>query len=185
LKTRLGNISSIQTGVFAKPIREGEVVYLQSKHIDGEGGFVKELYADLKKDGRIEKHLLQKGDVLFAAKGTRNFAACYADDKIAAVASTSFFVIRLQDNSVLPEYLAWYLNHPRIQRKLKGCAKGTSIVSISKAVLVKLEITIPTVAKQRMILDIYNLRKLEKKTKKKIEELREKEIQQILINETI
>ena len=185
MKTRLGNISSIQTGVFAKPIREGEVVYLQSKDFDENGEIVDELYPYLIWDSRIEKHLLQKGDVLFAAKGTRNFAACYVDDKIAAVASTSFFVIRLQDNSVLPEYLAWYLNHPSIQSKLKGCAKGTSIVSISKAVLVKLEITIPTVAKQRMILDIYNLRKLEKKTKEKIEKLREKEIQQILINETI
>jgi len=80
LKTILKHIASIQTGVFAKPIQKGEIVYLQSKHFDENGELTEILYPDLNVDSKINKHLLEKGDVLFAAKGTKNFAAWYEDD---------------------------------------------------------------------------------------------------------
>jgi hypothetical protein len=91
LKTVLKNIATIQTGVFAKPISKGEIVYLQSKHFDENGELSDTLYPDLIADGKIEKHLLRKGDVLFSAKGTRNFAAICENENISSVASTSFF----------------------------------------------------------------------------------------------
>ena len=182
METTLKHITSIQTGVFAKPIQKGEIVYLQSKHFDESGELTEVLYPDLKKDSNIDRHLLKKGDVLFAAKGTKNFAAWYESDEIPAVASTSFFVIRLQDKNVLSGYLTWFLNHPSTQQLLKAYARGTSIASISKAVLSELKIPIPDIRKQQSILDIYKLRNKEKKLKQQIETLREKEIQQLLIN---
>jgi len=182
LKTTLKYIASIQTGVFAKPIQKGEIVYFQAKHFDGNGELIEVLYPDLNADNKTNKHLLKKGDVLFAAKGTKNFAAWYEDDEIPAVASTSFFVIRLIDKNVLSGYLTWFLNHPSTQILLKGHARGTSIASISKAVLSELKIPIPDIRKQQLILNIYKLRNKEKKLKQQIETLREKEIQQLLIN---
>jgi restriction endonuclease S subunit len=182
LKTALKYITSIQTGVFAKPVQKGEIVYLQSKHFDENGELAETLYPDLNADSKIDKHLLRKGDVLFAAKGTKNFAAWYENDNIPAVASTSFFVIRLQDKNVLPGYLSWFLNHPETQSFLKAFARGTSIASISKAVLTELEIPVPTIQKQELILQLFKLRNKEKNLKQQIEILREKEIQQLLIN---
>ena len=44
-------------------------------------------------------HILRQGDVLFAAKGTKNFAALYESKYHTAVASTSFFVIRVHKQS--------------------------------------------------------------------------------------
>jgi len=183
LKTALKNIATIQTGVFAKPIQKGEVVYLQAKHFDENGELAETLYPDLNADAKIEKHLLKPGDVLFAAKGSKNFAAIYEGKNLPAVASTSFFVIRLTDNNILPAYLTWYLNHPDTQRFLKGNALGTSIASISKAVLEELEISIPTLHKQELILAIFQLRNQEKKIKIQIENLRETQIQKQLDNE--
>ena len=177
MKKAFKNITTIQTGVFAKPIPKGEIVYLQAKHFDENGRLISTLYPDLKTDGKIEKHLLKNGDILFAAKGTKNFAACYETGNVPAVASTSFFVIRLQTNAILPGYLTWFLNHPDIQYLLKGKAIGTSIVSISKAVLEELEITIPSIRKQELILKLHNLRNREKKLKQQIEILREKKFQ--------
>lgn len=182
MKTTLKHIASIQTGVFAKPIQKGEIVYLQAKHFDENGELTETLYPDLDADSKIHKHLLKKGDVLFAAKGTKNFAAWYENDNLPAVASTSFFVIRLYDLTILPGYLTWFLNHPRTQSLLKGYARGTSIASISKAVLSELEIPIPNIQKQELILKIFKLRNKEKNLKQQIENLREKEIQQLLIN---
>lgn len=178
MKTTLRNITTIQTGVFAKPISKGEIVYLQAKHFDENGELTNILYPDLNADEKIEKHLLIKGDILFAAKGTKNFAACYETENIPAVASTSFFVIRLQTKEILPGYLTWLLNHPKTQYLLKGKARGTSIASISKAVLEELEFSIPSIHKQVLVLKIHQLRNKEKKLKKQIEILREKQIQQ-------
>lgn len=185
MKTTLKHIAIIQTGFFAKPVSKGEIVYLQAKHFDEHGKLNSKLHPDLKLDNITEKHLLIPGDVLFAAKGTKNFAAWFESKNMPSVASTSFFVIRLYNNfqnKILPEYLVWFINHPISQSFLKANAIGTSIVSISKVVLEKLEVSIPDLQTQKDILKISHLRNTEKNLKKQIEILREKQIQQLIIN---
>jgi len=181
LKKLIKDITNIQTGLFARPSSIGEVVYLQSKHFDEFGQLHSVLHPDLLAEGISEKHLLKDGDVLFAAKGTKNFAAVFENHNEPSVASTSFFVIRPTDNKVLPQYLAWFLNNHTTQTLLKGQAIGTSIPSISKQVLENLEITIPSIETQKTILQITKLRNKEKSLKQKIETLREKQIQAMLL----
>lgn len=185
MKIAIKNIANIQTGIFAKPIPEGQIVYLQAKHFDENGKLISSLHPDLKAENISDKHLLQHGDVLFAAKGTKNFAAWYEKKNLPAVASTSFFVIRINgnfQNKILPEFLTWYINQPISQKFLKGKAVGTSIVSISKSVLEGLEISIPDLQTQKAILKITQLRNSEQNLKQQIETLREKQIQQQIIN---
>lgn len=182
MKTLIKDITSIQTGLFAKPAGIGELVYLQSKHFDEYGQLHSVLHPDLVAEGISEKHLLKDGDVLFAAKGTKNFAAVFENHNEPSVASTSFFVIRPSDKKVLPHYLAWFLNSHTTQTLLKGQAIGTSIPSISKQVLENLEIPVPEIKTQKAIVEISNLRNKEKSLKQKIESLREKQIQQQIIN---
>lgn len=182
MKTILGHIANIQTGIFAKPVSKGEIVYLQSKHFNENGQLHALLHPDLKADNITEKHLLRSGDVLFAAKGTKNFAAVYENLNKPAVASTSFFVIRLLENKILPEFLVWLINHPSKQKFLKGKAIGSSIASISKTVLEELEIFIPDLQTQQAVLQITKLRNTEKKLQQQIQSLREKQIQQQIIN---
>jgi len=182
LQILLKHIANIQTGIFAKSEPQGDIVYLQAKHFDEEGLLHSSLHRELKQDIFISRHLLQPGDVLFAAKGTKNFAAIYEKRNDPAVASTSFFVIRLFEKNILPEFLVWYLNYPSTQRILKGKAIGTSIASISKTVLEELEISIPDIETQKSILKITELRNAEKKLKQQIETLKEKQIQNHLLN---
>lgn len=182
MKQILKYIAFIQTGLFAKPIAEGDIVYLQAKHFDWNGNLRSSLHPDIKADYITEKHLLRTGDILFAAKGTKNFAAVFENHNEPAVASTSFFVIRLTQKNILPHFLVWYLNHPSTQKLLKGQAIGTSIVSISKAVLEELEVPVADINTQKAILQIAHLRNEEKKLKQQIELLREKQIQQQIIN---
>lgn len=182
MKTLIKNITNIQTGLFAKPVGTGELVYLQSKHFDEFGQLHSVPLPDLLAEGISEKHLLKEGDVLFAAKGTKNFAAVFENHKEPSVASTSFFVIRPTDKKLLPQYLAWVLNSHTTQTLLKSQAIGTSIPSISKQVLENLEIAVPSIEKQNAILQITKLRNKEKSLRQKIETLREKQIQQQIIN---
>ena len=183
MKTKIKDITNIQTGLFAKPSDKGDVVYLQSKHFDENGLIRTVLHPDLKADNITSKHMLQTGDVLFAAKGTRNFAAVYETHNKAAVASTSFFVIRIADRTLLPEYLAWFLNHPSIQSLLKSKARGTAIPSIRKSELDELEILLPSVEKQKIIVKLSNLANKEVEIRLQITNLKKQFIEQKILKE--
>lgn len=182
MKTLVKEITNIQTGLFAKPAGIGELVYLQSKHFDEYGQLHSILHPDLLAKGISEKHLLKDGDVLFAAKGTKNFATVYEKHNPAAVASTSFFVLRLVDNNILPEYLSWFLNHPEVQKLIKDKARGTAIPSITKTMLEELEISIPCIEKQRTLIHLSILVQKENELRIRILEKRKQLIQQQIIN---
>lgn len=140
------------------------------------------LVADLNADSFSEKHLLKYGDVLFAAKGSRNFAVHFDLVDMPAAASTSFFVIKITEENILPEYLTWYLNHPITMSYLKAFAKGTSMVSISKEVLNDLEVKIPSLEKQKLIFKIDKLRSSETQIQTKLLSLNQALHQQQLYN---
>ncbi|MEO8231468.1 MAG: restriction endonuclease subunit S [Ignavibacteriota bacterium] len=185
MKTLLKHIANIQTGIYAQTVKDGEIVYLKANHFDENGKLISSLHPDIRATDVTGKHLLRAGDVLFSAKGTKNFATWYENKNLPAVASTSFFVIRLNDSSkdiILPEFLVWFINHPSSQKFLKERAIGTSIVSISKSVIGELELSIPDIQTQKIILNITQLRSSEKRIKQKIETLREKQIQQQILN---
>lgn len=102
-----------------------------------------------------ERYLLQSDDVLFAAKGEKNFASVYEPAIGPAVASATFIVLRLRTElapRISAPYLAWLLNHPSYQRILKAQALGSGIPSISVKTLQQLEISVPDLQTQRTIL---------------------------------
>lgn len=184
MKALLKHIAHIQTGIFARPMPDGELVYLQARHFNEAGQINTELHPELMADTVSANHILRKNDVLFAAKGIRNFAAVY-DIDMPAVASTSFFVIRMNEkfkNKILPEFLAWIINQPFAQAYLKGQAMGSSIASISKGVLEKMEISIPPIEKQQLVLKVSKLRNTEIELRQQIELLRDKQIHQQLLS---
>jgi hypothetical protein len=173
LKKALQHLASIQTGFFAKSQAAGDVIYLHAKYYDEDGLLTTEPVPDLNSTDISKKHLLRPGDVLFAAKGAKNFATCFTETETLAAASTSFFVIRIHDRSILPPFLTWYLNHPTTLKYIKTFARGTSMVSISKEVLSDLAIPIPSIEKQQLILKIHDLRSIEKRIEMNIFSLRQ------------
>ena len=182
---KIKEIASIQTGTYAQSVINGDIIYLQSKHFNENGQLRSKLHPEVLRDNISERHILKPGNVLFAAKGTKNFATLFEEKNDPAIASTSFFVIRLKkfiNEIILPEYLVWFLNHSRTQNYLKGNAIGTSIASISKSVLSDLEISIPDLKTQDCIIKIANLRMKEKALLQQLENLRESQIQQLILN---
>lgn len=177
----LGQIAEIKTGIFAKPGPVGEAVYLISRHFDESGQIKDGVQANLIVDKSVGRHLLKPHDVLFAAKGPKNFAAVY-NGEFPAVASTTFFVIRLAVPEVIPEYLVWQLNSPTTETFLKSQAIGSAMVSIPKSALWNLKIAVPAIEKQRRILEIARLSKAEYDLRLKIAERRMTQIQQQIIN---
>lgn len=183
MKSKLKAIAQLISGLYTKPDIDGEVYYVQAKHFNSNGDFDFSVKPDLKLEGKIEKHLLKTGDILLVAKGGNNFAVQYKGLIQKAVASSIFIVIRIKDqDAILADYLTWYLNHPQTQLLLKEYSKGSGIPSIAINVLSELEVYIPPLVKQRTIIELYKLRKKEKEITFYLETLREKYIQQQLLN---
>ena len=161
MRKHLSDIAELQSGLFAKPDIHPDTLYLQGIHFNQFGEFDPEVKPFLKAEQKNPKHLLQEGDVLFAAKGINNFAVVYNRHLGKAVASSSFIVIRLIDDTVTPEYLAWFLsNDPNVKSFHKQL--GTTIPSISIEKLSTLEIEIPTLETQQDIVHVQFLRNREK-----------------------
>lgn len=173
----------MRSGIFAKPDQWGDVIYLQAKHFDDKGFVMPNVHPDLLMDGKVEKHLLSEGDILFAAKGYKNFAAVYYNSIGLSVASSTFLVLSLEQGggNVVPEYVKWYLNRSDSMQILRSGAMGTGLPSISKPFLESFEIEVPSVEVQRKILEIQSLRNKEIEIKQHIDELREIEIQHSLL----
>lgn len=183
MQKKLASIATIQTGIYAKTVQEGDAIYLQTRHMNELGEIDQGLQPDLYLDEKIQKYLLQSGDVLFSAKGTKNVSGVYQTQLGRAVASSSLFVIRIK-NEILPEYLSWFLNHPRTQNILKAEAKGSSPPSISIKTLYELTIQIPTHAIQQEIVRIHSLRLRENELTQQIAELKERLLQYRLYQST-
>lgn len=128
--------------------------------------------------------MLQHGDILFAAKGNKNFATIYERQNGLCVASSTFMVIRINPDSkdtISSEFLAWNINHPATQWWLKNNAIGSALPSISKVTLLEMEVTIPSIEKQNAILKINALRKQEQNIQHQLSNLKEQYIQQLLL----
>lgn len=115
----------------------------------------------LKRDEKVEHHILQANDVLFVGKGNRLFAWCYKDLSMPAVASSSFFVIRPYIYMVYPEYLAAILNAPQTKAVFQQIGGGTNIFSIRKSELGALDIPLPSLPQQKKIAELAKLHQMD------------------------
>ncbi|HAU1248373.1 TPA: restriction endonuclease subunit S [Legionella pneumophila] len=99
---------------------------------------------------------LQFGDILFAARGQRNYAALIDAElkERLAIAAPQFFVIRLNVPDVLPEYIAWFLNQTIAQRYFLSNAEGSTTPSIRRQVLEATPIILPTLKQQKTIIEL-------------------------------
>lgn len=186
MQKRLEEIASITTGVYEKVHPSGDTLYLQGKHFD-EYGKVREdmvMHPELQADERLEKHLLRDGDILLIAKGENNRACLYQKEIGQAVASSTFFVIRLTERRLLPKFLQWYFNTYYMRELFSGLSRGTQISSLSKKTLSEIEVQVPPLNKQQEILEIQRLWEKEKSLTMDILNLKDAWYQKLLLNQT-
>ena len=183
--SRLRNIAKLTSGIYKKPDLIPDALYLQATHFDQYGSLDPLVEPQVSSNGKIQKHLLQDEDILFAAKGLNNFGVVYQPDLGAAVASSSFIVIRIQPEYkqlIIPEYLAWFLGHSPEIKKYHQRQLGTTVPSISLKKLGEVRINVPAIEKQEMIVKVQQLRNKQKELALELEEARENQIKQLLIN---
>ncbi len=77
MKQKLGHITKAGLGSYDTPQPTGEVAFLHGGQFDERGRLASppETFTDI--NAKVQKQLLEPGDVLLAGKGFRNFAWCY------------------------------------------------------------------------------------------------------------
>lgn len=95
---------------------------------------------------------LHAGDVIFLAKGARNFAFAPPALPPHTLAANYFFIIRPETHKALPEYIVWFLNRPETHAHLvRYSGGGVHMPVIRKGILASLEIPVPPITVQRAI----------------------------------
>jgi len=180
---KLSSIATINSGVYSSTISKGEVYYIQARDFDDNRQLVNNLTPVLSYEENFEKHFLHPGDILIVAKGASFLTAVFDGSYSPAVASTVFLVIRINNKqSVDPQFVSWYLNQSSTQSFLLSLSRGTSIPSINKKMLMEIDIPLPPMEKQKLIIELMQLQHKDKILKRKIEELKEIQVNQIITN---
>lgn len=134
---------------------DGPVLAVQMRDISVAAGVDWSTALHTKLPGRKQPDWLQPGDILFVAKGGRNFAVCLDEVPGPAVCSQYFFLIRVRNNmQLLPEFLAWQINQVPAQRYLGKNAEGTDQRSIRRGILEALPIAVPAMAQQHTLIGL-------------------------------
>ncbi|MBL4765983.1 MAG: restriction endonuclease subunit S [Colwellia sp.] len=142
--------------------KEGNAQVVQIRDIDNDGSIHWNQVIRSNITGRKTPDWLQKGDILFAARGTRNNAGYVDEVTLPTVCAPHYFLIQVTDNNLLPEFLVWQLNQKNAQRYFESSAEGSSQRSIRRAILEETLIVIPSIDKQRSIVNFDNKVKQEK-----------------------
>lgn len=177
---QIKDITEIKSGVFCKSNPLGDIRLLQATDyaLKGELKDMAENTTRVLFEPKFEKHILKDGDILLASKGVNIYSVVYRQKELPAIASSSFFVINvINPEVVLPEFISWFLNTQEVIDSLKAKSKGTAIQSINKPVVEDIILKIPSIKQQKLIIEISNLLKQEKKINEKISNLK----QQLLI----
>lgn len=158
---RLRDVCSVQIGYTARsrlePAPEG-VPVIQLRDLTQGGAAGPEQLARVHLAEPAERYAVSAGDVLFRSRGDLNLAVAL-DERFAepAIAVLPLMILRPHPSVVLPEYLAWAINQPTTQRYFDVSARGTSLRMVSKASLDDLQLDLPDLETQRLIVTVADL----------------------------
>ena len=132
--------------------------------------------------GRKEPEYLNTGDVLFLAKGHRNFAVYVEGVPENTVITPFFFLLRVkeaQNESILPAFLAWQINHSSAQTYFARGGQGTAVRSVTRGQLQDLPVLLPAMEQQKNMVGLVTTAQQEKQVMKSLIENREQQLKAI------
>ena len=161
--------------------RKGNIGVIQMKDIIDSGKFNPDNLTRINLQDIEDRHLVQIGDIVLRSRGQSNKCALI-DKKIGiAIVTAPLLIIRVSSNSVLPAYLAWYINQSTAQNYLTSHARGTSVPMISKQVVEQLPVTVPSIECQQNIVNLSDMIEKEQDLLKQLSMKRQQYLSQLLM----
>lgn len=168
---KLLNLCNLSFGHYLKSTQDKGISYLQVKNFSDDGEYLDNVENFVQKKNIKESVLLEQDDILFVSKGMRFFAYKYETSIGTVIASSIFYIIKVDADLILADYLVCILNHPKSMAYFNGVSAGSSIPSIRKKELLDFEIPVLSILEQEEIVKIY---KLHAEQQKIVTELKQK-----------
>jgi Type I restriction modification DNA specificity domain len=124
---------------------------------------------------------LQRGMIIFSAKGSRNFAWHIDDQPEFAIANSLFHVIDIRAHDLSPAFLAWQINQPKAQGWIDNASAGVTVRNIKISALRDLPIVVPPIETQQKIASYESAAAAEKRALTALIENREREMRAIAV----
>lgn len=181
---RLRDICSVQIGYTARsrlePALEG-VPVIQLRDLTQDGAVDPDQLVRVRLAEPADRYAVSAGDVLFRSRGDLNLAvALDARFVEPAIAVLPLMILLPRTSVVLPEYLAWAINQPATQRYFDVSARGTSLRMVSKASLEDLQLDLPDLETQRLIVTVADLAAREAELLRQLAKLKRDHIDRLL-----
>lgn len=185
MKIKLKNLARVQTGYSFRSRLEasigGAIAVIQMKDLLRDntvdcGGLLKIDMKVLK-----DHHFAKKGDLVFRSRGQLTTSALILEDPGKAVVAAPLLKIRvMKPETVLPEYLNWYISQRDAQVFLTSKADGTVQKMISKQTVEDLEVSLPCPEQQKSIVELASMSAREQTVLRTLAEKRKQYIETIL-----
>jgi len=159
MQSKLKNIATVQVGYSFRSRLEasevGKVAVIQMKDLRDDNTVDCSDFVRINMDKVKKHHLTQRGDLVFRSRGHTATSAVLLDDPGRAVVAAPLLRIRVaKPDKVLPEYLNWYISQRDAQIFLTSRAKGTVQKMISKQAIEDLEVAVPSLERQKAIVEV-------------------------------
>jgi len=156
MRVKLSELAAAQIGYQAKGSIEddpdGTHLVIQSRDCPDDGKIRWDELSRILPEREPDRYTLRDGDVLFLAKGARRAAVAVRDPQPHAMPVSTFYILRVRDEDVLlPEYLAWYLNSAAGEHLAAEARQGTTMPFVSLQALMELPVDLPPTATQRRV----------------------------------
>ncbi|MES9818833.1 MAG: restriction endonuclease subunit S [Candidatus Thiodiazotropha sp.] len=186
MKMKIKNLATVQMGYSFRSRLEasegGGVAVIQMKDLLDDNTVGCDGLVRINMEAMKDHHLAQRGDLVFRSRGSLTSAAVLLEDPGKAVVAAPLLRIRVtKPDKVLPEYLNWYISQRDAQIFLTSRAKGTVQKMISKQAIEDLEVALPTLEKQKNIVELATLIAREQTLLHTLADKREQYISTVLI----
>jgi len=98
-----------------------------------------------------DRFLIRERDVLLPLRSQSLLVAVAIDVPFGVLAVGQWAIITPNPNVCIPDYLAWYLNHPQTRARLMGAMTGTSLQFLTLRTVRDFEVELPSLTLQRRI----------------------------------
>lgn len=133
----------------------GNIAVIQMKDLLDDNTVSCEDLVHIELDDVKDHHLVQKNDLVFRSRGILTNAAIIHEYPGEAIVAAPLFRIRVATpDEILPEYLNWYISQRDAQVYLTSRAKGSTQKMISKQAIEDLEVALPSLEKQKNIIEL-------------------------------
>ena len=124
-------------------------------------------------DDLSSEYLTQTGDIVIRL--TSPYTAVLIDEAlIGIVVSSNFVIIRANPRKILPGYLVWLINTPKIRRTIYENTSSNMLGAINARFFSEFDIPPLPITQQQKIAEIYSLAQRESKLLRQLSEQKER-----------